>query len=127
MNSTGPAVKLTVTALSVDCTDPAALAEFWGKVLGRPVTPGPTPENVVVEATEPASGPRLFFNKVPEPKTGKNRLHLDLLTEHYEAEVGRVTGLGATPLNEIKFPGARWTTFADPEGNEFDLLTFQAE
>ena len=126
MNETGSAVRLSVAALSVDCTDPAALAEFWGKVLGRPVTPGPSPENVVVEATEPTSGPRLFFNAVPEPKVGKNRLHLDLVTEHYEEETRRLIGLGATPVNEIKFPGARWTTFADPEGNEFDLLTFQS-
>jgi predicted enzyme related to lactoylglutathione lyase len=127
MNATAPAVGLSVAALSIDCADPAALADFWGKVLGRPVSPGPTPENVVVDATDPASGPRLFFNKVPEPKTVKNRLHLDLLTEHYDEEAERLTGLGARPLNEIKFPGARWTTFADPEGNEFDLLTFQSE
>jgi hypothetical protein len=120
-------VNLSVAALSIDCADPAALAEFWGKVLGRPVSPGPTPENVVVDATDPASGPRLFFNKVPEPKAAKNRLHLDLLTEHYDEEAGRLTGLGASPVNEIKVPGARWTTFADPEGNEFDLLTFQPE
>jgi hypothetical protein len=127
MNAAAPAAGLSVTALSIDCADPAALASFWGKVLGRPVSPGPAPENAVVEATDPASGPRLFFNKVPEPKTVKNRLHLDLLTEHYEEETARLAGLGARPLNEIKFPGARWTTFADPEGNEFDLLTFQPE
>ena len=127
MSATGPAVNLTVAALTIDCADPAALADFWGNVLGRPVTPGPTPENVVVEATEPASGPRLFFNKVPEPKTVKNRLHLDLVTEHYEEETVRLTDLGASPLDEFKFPGARWTTFADPEGNEFDLLSFQPE
>jgi hypothetical protein len=127
MNATAPAVSLSVAALSIDCADPAALADFWGKALGRPVSPGPTPENVVVDATDPAKGPRLFFNKVPEPKTAKNRLHLDLLTEHYEEETGRLTGLGARPVNEIKFPGTRWTTFADPEGNEFDLLTFQSE
>jgi len=126
MSATAPAVRLGVAALTFDCADPAALADFWGKVLGRPVSPGPTPENVVVEATDPASGPRLFFQQVPEPKTAKNRLHLDLVTEHYEEETERLTGLGATAVNEIKVPGARWTTFADPEGNEFDLLTFQS-
>jgi hypothetical protein len=96
-------------------------------VLGRPVSPGPTLENVVVDATDPASGPRLFFNAVPEPKAVKNRLHLDLVTEDYDTETERLTGLGARPLNEIKFPAARRTTFADPEGNEFDLLTFQSQ
>ena len=127
MNTTAPAVRLSVAALSIDCADPAALAEFWGKVLGRPVSPGATPANAALDATDPASGPRLFFQKVPEPKAVKNRLHLDLLSEHYDRETERLTDLGAKPLNEIKLPGARWTTFADPEGNEFDLLTFQAE
>jgi len=127
MNATAPAVSLSVAALTIDCADPAALAEFWAKVLGRLVSSGQGPENAAVDPNDPASGPRLFFQKVPEPKTVKNRLHLDLLTEHYDEETERLTGLGASPLNEIKFPGARWTTFADPEGNEFDLLTFQSE
>jgi len=127
MNATAPAVSLSVAALSIDCADPAALADFWGKALGRPVSPGATPENVAVDATDPASGPRLFFQRVPEPKAVKNRLHLDLLTEHHEEETERLTGLGARPLNEFKLPGVRWTTFADPEGNEFDLLTWQPE
>jgi predicted enzyme related to lactoylglutathione lyase len=59
------------------------------------------------------------------PPTSSGR-RVDLLTEHYDREIERLTGLGAKPLNEITFPEARWTTFADPEGNEFDLLTFQA-
>jgi predicted enzyme related to lactoylglutathione lyase len=125
MNAIAPAV--TVMALSIDCADPVELAGFWAKALGRPVSPGATAENAQLEATDPASGPRLFFQNVPEAKAVKNRLHLDLLTEHYEEEVERLTGLGAKSLNEVKVPGARWTTFADPEGNEFDLLTFQAE
>jgi predicted enzyme related to lactoylglutathione lyase len=125
VNATAPAV--SVMALTIDCADPAALADFWGKVLGRPVSAGATPENAQLDATDPTSGLRMFFQNVPEAKTVKNRLHLDLLTEHYEEEIERLTGLGAKPLNEVKFPGARWTTFADPEGNEFDLLTFQAE
>jgi predicted enzyme related to lactoylglutathione lyase len=125
MNATAPAV--SVAALTIDSADPAGLADFWGKVLGRPVSPGATAENATLDATDPASGPRLFFQRVPEVKTVKNRLHLDLVTEHYDQEIERLTGLGAKPLNEIKFPGARWTTFADPEGNEFDLLIFQAE
>src|ERR1700761_6100787 len=99
MNATAPAV--SVAALTVDCADPAALAEFWGKVLGRPVSPGPTAENVALDATDPASGPRMFFQKVPETKAAKNRLHLDLLAVHYDKEIERLTGLGAKPLNEV--------------------------
>jgi predicted enzyme related to lactoylglutathione lyase len=125
MNATAPA--LSVAALTIDCADPAGLADFWGKALGRPVSPGATSENATLDATDPASGPKMFFSKVRETKAVKNRLHLDLLTEHYDQEIERLTGLGAKPLNEINFPGVRWTTFADPEGNEFDLLTTQAE
>jgi hypothetical protein len=127
MNAPVPDVSLSVAALSIDCADPAALAEFWGRVLGRPVSPGATDENVAVDATDPASGPRMFFQKVPEPKAVKNRLHLDLLTERHEEETRRLISLGAGRLNEFKVPGVRWTTFADPEGNEFDLLTWQSE
>ncbi|MBU3062597.1 glyoxalase/bleomycin resistance/dioxygenase family protein [Nocardia sp. NEAU-G5] len=119
------ATSLTVMALTIDCADPAALAEFWGKVLDRPVSPGATLENAQLTATDPERGPRLFFQRVPEPKTVKNRLHLDMVTEHYETEIERLTGLGAKSLDKVEVPGARWTTFADPEGNEFDLLTFQ--
>ena len=122
MNASAPTVRLSVAALAIDCADPAALAEFWGKVLGRPVSPGTTAGNATVDAADPADGPRLFFQQVPEPKTVKNRLHLDLLTQHFEEETERLVGLGARPVNEIKLPGVRWTTFADPEGNEFDLV-----
>jgi hypothetical protein len=127
MNATAPAVGLGFAALSIDCADPAALADFWGKVLGRPVSPGAVAGDVAVDATDPASGPRLLFHEVPEPETVKNRLHPVLLTEHHDEETGRLTGLGAKPVNEFKLPGIRWTTFADPEGNEFDLVTWQSE
>ena len=49
------------------------------------------------------------------------------VTDHYDEETERLTGLGARPLNENKLPKVRWTTFADPEGNEFDLATWQPE
>ena len=66
MNATAPA--LSVAALTIDCADPAVLADFWGKVLGRPVSPGAAPENATLDATDPASGPKMFFTKVPEGK-----------------------------------------------------------
>ena len=112
----------SVIGLSIDCADPVALARFWSEVLGRPVNPGADAENAAIDVTDPASGPRLAFHKVPEPKTVKNRLHLDLRTDQFEAESKRLIGLGATPVRDIEKPTARWTTFADPEGNEFDLI-----
>ena len=128
MNATGPAVGLGFAALNFDCVDPAALADFWGKVLGRPASPGLIPGGFAVEETDPASGPRLIFLPASQPATAKNMVLRPILgTEHYDQEIERLTGLGAKPLNEIKLPVPRWTTFADPEGNEFDLVTWQSE
>jgi len=117
---------MSVVGLSIDCADAAALAGFWSEALGRPVTPGADAEHAAIDATDPASGPRLSFQKVPEPKTVKNRLHLDLRTDRFEAESDRLTGLGATDIRSFERPRIRWTTFADPEGNEFDLIAAQA-
>jgi predicted enzyme related to lactoylglutathione lyase len=116
---------MSVIGLSIDCADPVALAGFWSEVLGRAVNPGADAENAAIDATDPASGPRLAFHKVPESKTVKNRLHLDLVTDQFEDESKRLIGLGATALWDIDKPTARWTTFADPEGNEFDLVAAQ--
>lgn len=116
---------LTVAALSIDCADPAALADFWGKTLGRPASPGAVPGDMAIDAADPASGPRMIFHPLPEPGAAKNRLRLVLATDHYDEEVERLTGLGAAPLNETRLPAVRWTTFADPEGNDFDLVTWQ--
>jgi deazaflavin-dependent oxidoreductase (nitroreductase family) len=115
-------VTTSVIGLSIDCADPSTLAAFWSEVLGRPVNPGADAENAAIDATDPTSGPRLAFHKVPEPKTVKNRLHLDLRADQFEAESKRLIGLGATPIRDVEQPTARWTTFADPEGNEFDLV-----
>jgi hypothetical protein len=127
MNATAPAVSLGFAALNIDCADPAALAEFWGKVLGRPVSPGAVAGDMAVDATDPASGPRLIFHPVPRPETVKNMLRPILLTEHHDQEIERLTGLGAKALNETKLPQVRLTAFADPAGNEFDLVTWQSE
>ena len=113
---------MSVVGLSIDCADAAALAGFWSEVLGRPVNPGADAERAAIDATDPASGPRLSFQKVPEPKSVKNRLHLDLRTDRFEAESERLAGLGATALRSFERPTIRWTTFTDPEGNEFDLI-----
>jgi predicted enzyme related to lactoylglutathione lyase len=127
MNAPAAAVSLGFAALNIDCADPAALAEFWGQVLGRPVSPGAVAGDMAVDATGPASGPRLIFQKVPEPEAVRNRLRPILTAEDHEEETERLISLGARALNEIKLPTVRWTTFADPEGNEFDLLTWQSE
>jgi hypothetical protein len=61
-------------------------------------------------------------HQVPEPKSAKNRLHPDLITTTFEAESQRLTALGTSRIRDITQDSARWTTFTDPEGNEFDLI-----
>ena len=63
---------LSVAALTIDCADPAALADFWGKALGRPVSPGAVAGDTAVDATGPDSGPRMILHTAPEPGKAKN-------------------------------------------------------
>ena len=65
------------------------------------------------------------LHPLPEPGAAKNRLRLVLATDRYDEEVKRLSSLGAIPLNETRLPEVRWTRFADPEGNDFDLVTWQ--
>lgn len=123
-------VRMKFAALSMNCADSVALAEFWGKALGRPVSPGRVAGDTAVDTTDPESGPRMLFHDAAadaEPETGGNGFQLVLFTENYEAEIERLTGLGARPLNETKLPEVRWTTLADPEGNTFELVNPQPE
>ena len=119
-------VNVSVAALSMDCADSAALADFWGKALGRPVSPGKVAGDTAVDAAGAESGPRMLFHNAAGPEAGNNGFQLVLVTEHYDEEIERLTGLGARPVNETKLPEVRWTTLADPEGNEFDLATWKS-
>ena len=105
-----------------------------GKALGRPVSPGAVAGDTAVDATGPEAGPRLILHNPPEPKTAKNSVHPVLVTDNHDEETERLTALGARPLHQINLPPAalppgiaavRQTTFADPEGNEFELVTWQ--
>jgi hypothetical protein len=84
----------------VDAADTAALARWWAEALGWAVT-AEQPEEVVVEPPEPdGAGVALIFVPVPDPKVGKNRVHLDLRStsaDDQAARVARLTGLGARP------------------------------
>jgi hypothetical protein len=118
-----------------DCMHPASLARFWAAVLDdHHVAPYDdvelerlrskgidTPEDdplVVVEA-EPEAHPRMLFTLVPEPRTVKNRIHLDLSCTDLEAETARLVALGASVFARYD----RWVTLTDPEGNEFCIRT----
>ena len=113
----------TFFGLAVDCADAAEVARFWADVLGRQIAEDSTSEHVVLLAGDgDTSGPRIGFNKVPEPKVVKNRLHLDLISDTFDAETERLLSLGAQRLRDLQADKSRWTTFADIESNEFDLI-----
>ena len=113
----------TFFGVAIDCADAAAVANFWAEALGREIADHPTREHAVVLVDDAGvHGPRLAFHQVPEPKTVKNRVHLDFVTTEFEAESDRLVGLGAEKVREVEQGDARWTTFRDIEGNEFDLI-----
>jgi hypothetical protein len=135
--------------VAVDCRDPHVLADWWAETLGWDVEPQDEQfirrmigEGHATEADTTTHGgrlvwkdgaaishpdglgaaPRVLFQRVPEPKTVKNRVHLDLRVGREEAAsdvVGRLTEAGATFLHEGRQGPHSWVTLTDPEGNEF--------
>ncbi|MFJ8751232.1 VOC family protein [Streptomyces sp. NPDC102441] len=114
--------------VAIDCADAYELARFWSEVTGCPLDPedGPGAPETQVMMEE---GTVLYFNRVPEPKTVKNRIHLCLRPEtSREEEVERLLGLGATLVADRREPGgAGWAVLADPEGNEFCVLRSESD
>jgi hypothetical protein len=98
-----------------------AVVEFHTRLAFRDLVAVRHPDDPVDPDSGTGLGRRLLFQRVPEPKTGKNRLHLDLHPGAglREAEVERLKGLGASVLTEVKEPSGQWVVMADPEGNEF--------
>jgi predicted enzyme related to lactoylglutathione lyase len=112
-------------SVQVDCTDPTTLASFWARVLGSTVyeTFGDPPHYVVVAPTA-AGGPWLSFQRVPEAKGVKNRLHLDIAVDDLDTGCARIEELGGQrgPGDDVEEYGIRWRLMADPEDNEFCLI-----
>jgi hypothetical protein len=137
--------------VTIDCREPERLARFWRGLLGyvdRPVPAGyasweehdraaGVPESELdagSAAIDPdGRGPRLFFQRVPEPKQAKNRVHLDLhvsdgqrdasaVRAKVDAEAARATRLGATVIRANADPEDYFVVLVDPEGNEFCLM-----
>ena len=110
----------TLRDICFDCAEPLRVGRFWSAVLGYALSPeSPAPEDPVV-IRPPDGGPNIWFNPVPEPRTGKNRVHIDINMPD-DAEMDRLLSLGARPLQEIRGDDGTlwWTIMADPEGNEF--------
>src|SRR3712207_2791866 len=112
---------LTLGQIVVDSSDAAALAGFWSDLLDRPVLDGANQFFAVIPAAPDGSFPAMMFLAVPEPRSGKNRLHLDLVSPDRATAVERAIQLGARKVGEFDEYGTQWTTLADPEGNVFDI------
>ena len=121
---------VSIRTITVDCGDARKVAEFWANLLGWQLFYDDDPE-VLVAPHFPAHGAAtMLFIPVPEGKTAKNRMHLDLeptdLTR--DEEVDRALALGATLVGDHrKEDGTGWVTLADPEGNELCIERSAAE
>jgi hypothetical protein len=107
-----------------DAADPMRMARFWAEVLGYtipPLDPHHGEDSVMIEPIERREGMALwYFNRVPEPRVAKNRVHVDI-TMPDDQEMERLLRLGAVPIEEMRGENGLlwWTVMADPEGNEF--------
>ncbi|ORA21602.1 VOC family protein [Mycobacterium aquaticum] len=111
---------LRFSEICIDAHDPEALAVWWGRVLGWPHH---TDSDGDVALTPPqGQGPLWLFLAVPDDKVVKNRLHLDFTPDDQQAEVDRLIGLGARHV-DIGQGEQTWVVLADPEGNEFCVLS----
>jgi predicted enzyme related to lactoylglutathione lyase len=109
--------------LVLDCKEPETLAGFWREALGyRSLY---IDANLGVLVPSEGSGAPLLLQAVPEPKEGKNRMHLDIVVDDIEAEVHRLQELGARRIDEgVQSLGVtRWVRMSDPELNEFCVCT----
>lgn len=127
--------------ITVDCDDAELMSVFWSKALGYVVEPPPAgylswedflransipipPPRSISAIVDPEEvGPRILFLRVPEPKSMKNRVHLDIRAGRREGEklakVAELTAAGATEVRRVEENGGWWMVMTDPEGNEF--------
>jgi predicted enzyme related to lactoylglutathione lyase len=107
-------------AVTFDCADPEALAEFWGAALGQDVNPSEFPGFASIGAM--GSFPFYVFQKLEDLNEGLNRFHIDFAAAgNLDAETERLVELGATVVAKVAENGIRFNTLTDPEGNKFDI------
>ena len=109
--------------LVLDCAEPTSLAKFWRGALDY--RDYYADANLAVLVPKEGTASPLLLQRVPEPKVGKNRMHLDIVVEDVEAEVHRLQALGARRIDDDvqSFGGTRWVRMSDPEQNEFCVST----
>jgi hypothetical protein len=120
---------LQLAAVTIDCGDALTVAQFWSAALDRPLDPNASSDfaSIGMPQHRDTTGwslssddhPTWLFAKVPEPKTAKNRMHVDMAAADRDVEVSRLIELGATRVADINEWDYEWTVMHDPEGNEF--------
>jgi hypothetical protein len=114
-------MQISVRSITVDSTDPYRIALWWCAVFGATPDPDDHPGDPAAICRLGQGQPRLLFERVPEGKSGKNRVHIDLQAGgRRDDEVDRLMQLGASFVADHRQPdGAGWVVLADPDGNEF--------
>ena len=110
---------MSLANLTFDCHDPELVARFWSEVTGLAIDDEANEYFVSIGRADTAVTPKWFFAKVPEPKTTKNRLHIDLESNAPDVDAKRLLELGASKAEDKNEWGHAWTIYRDPEGNEF--------
>jgi hypothetical protein len=116
---------LRLGEIVIDCADHEVVVPFWLAALGEYQRLDVNEQYVAIAPLDRALGrPPILFQKVPEPKAVKNRVHMDLRGPSMAEEVERLRGLGATFIAERSLgENVVWSVMADPEGNEFCIST----
>ncbi len=110
-----------ISHVMIDSRDPGALAPFWCELLETEVESTLDGGRFVFLAA-PSGGPAIGIQRVPEPKTTKNRVHVDVEVDDLAETTRWVRSHGGARLAEHKAAGIRWRIMADPDGNEFCLV-----
>ena len=106
--------------VGIDTNDMEKATKFWQKVTGYKVASSDDTSTYLEDPNK--GGPGLSLLVVPEPKKGKNRLHLDLYTEDMNSEVARIKKLGATEVKSFADGDSGWVVLADTDGNQFCVI-----
>ena len=106
--------------IGIDCADPASLAPFWAEALGYSLGDLDA-DGTYLDLLPPPGSPPVYLQRVPEPKSTKNRLHIDLFTREPDALIERLISIGASKIGEpiTESDDAWWQVMGDPDGNEF--------
>ena len=110
---------LTAHMVTIDCADPKSLSGFWSEALGYVQVADLGGYLILRPSDGSPGGLTVSLQEVPEPRVGKNRVHLDLEATDRSAEVARLVDLGAVTVREHTYSGYAWTVLEDPEGNVF--------